>query len=145
MKYKTIVVYENFEAWCDFLHKQCIYSVNSDRKKSHAEHELGDIRKHVMAKVNNIFNKENMFGEPVKITLRYNVLQWQKDNYKHPLSEYETRLPQQAVYVIKEANKRIVEEILLLSRSEKKVLWKAIGNRYYLPAIFREGRIMSES
>ena len=47
--------------------------------------------------------------------------------------------------MIKKVNKRIVEEILLLSRSEKKVLWKAIGNRYYLPAIFREGRIMSES
>jgi len=141
-KYKVITAVENFSVWCDVIYNQSLKAISKDHKKQNYNQELGDIKKHVLAKANNTISEENMRGEPVLIDLKYDVLRWSKENYKKPLSNYKFQKPKKVKYEIKKENRNIIKEILSLQMSSKSSLWKAISTRYYIPSLFREGQII---
>jgi len=137
VKYKAIMACDNFDAWCNFLYAQAMKAVD-DRMTQDMAIELLDIRNHVMAKAYGILTEKNMSGKSETISLNYNVSAWLKDNYTRPLSAYKLKRPSEFVYSIQKENMRLVEEILSLGAGKSSMLWKAVGNRYFLPALFRK-------
>jgi len=138
-KYKAISICEGFDLRCDFFCTHALQSVNKGNPNERIEFELDDIRKHVIAKGNNVISKKNMRGDPVKIILRHDIFKWQKDKYEIPLANYKLPNPKEAVYIIREEGKEIVKEILSSYSHSKSALWKVVAARYYLPILSREG------
>ena len=141
-KYKVITICDNFDSICDFYHDQAVKAVKRIKEKGNFQSELSDIIKHIKAKASNIISESNKQGNPVYLKLNYDVLKWQKEKYIRHLSMYRFAKPTEIKYVIKEKGKKLVEEIITFHSKERSDLWKSVSNRYYLPALFREGHII---
>jgi len=139
-KYKILTVIENFVDWCEFIYTQSLKSLKRNKEKScEIVGELNDIKNHILAKGNNILSVENSQGIPYKVSLLHNIYKWRKSNFVHPLSYYKFQKPCEINYVLKDNNRRVVQEILELHSKNKVALLKVLSSRYYLPALFREG------
>lgn len=144
-KYKIITICENFDSWCEFYNQQSLIALKEKKPNEILEirEELMDIKNHIIAKAHQILTFQNAKGQPKVITLHHNILQWIKENYVCPLSKYKFARGVKVEYKIRQESRRIVNEILVLHSKEKASFWKAASSRYYLPAIFREGRLLS--
>ncbi len=141
-KYRTIILTESFDEWCDFYFEQALQAVVSTISEEKARAELNDIKNHIMGKVFRIISPENMRGEAVLNVLNHNVLQWEKDRFAKPLSYYKFDKPERIKYVIPENKRQIVQEILEISKRERSEFWKVVSYRYHIPAIFRHAYLL---
>ena len=145
-KYKFKTICENFEAICSFYYCQMLDAMRKDSLLNRkTEVELSDLKEHVLAKANNIFDEQNMKGEPVTVSLWHDVSMWKSDGYVRPMSYYKLSEERRVRYVLKSENRRLVYEILSLHSKERLSLWRAISNRYFAAAAFREGSALLDT
>jgi len=137
-KYKVITVCEHFDAWCDFFYTESVNFLSSNKTLiDNIKSELSCIKDHIMGKAFNILSDETVKGKTIERTIQYDIVKWQKEKNK-PLSEYKFSQPITVIYESDEESKRTISEILTLHQKGKSDLWKAVGSRYYLPALFRK-------
>ena len=105
--------------------------------------QLDDIRRHIKAKADNIFTKDNYLGKPVSVDLRHNVPAWKSEGYTKPLSRYQFEEAVRIDYVSEENKRPMIEEILSLFSDSRRSFWRAIGTRYFIPGAFRKPRVQN--
>lgn len=113
-------------------------------QETHAEvsiDEVEDICRHLLAKGDGLWGAENEALSRA-VTLRHSVPRWIDEGFSQPLSSY-CHDPREYVYTIPAHGQKIRQEILAQLTGDKSSLWKIVGSRVFLPAVFRRPEVLS--